>query len=98
MITPPQSTIETQIWPIDRLVFYARNPRKNDAAVDRMCASIREFGFKIPVLARSDREVVDGHLRLKAAHKLGSWPSDTSRIPVIMCDDWTPHQVKAFGL
>ena len=60
-----------QTWPIDRLVFYARNPRKNDAAVDRMCGSIREFGFKIPVLARSDGEVVDGHLRLKAARKLG---------------------------
>ena len=58
-------------WPIDKLVFYARNPRKNDAAVDRMCGSIREFGFKIPVLARSDGEVVDGHLRLKAARKLG---------------------------
>jgi hypothetical protein len=59
-------TLEIQIWPIDRLVLYARNPRKNDAAVERMCASIREFGFKIPVLARSDGEVVDGHLRLKA--------------------------------
>ena len=61
---------QIQTWPIDRLVFYARNPRKNDAAVDRMCSSIREFGFKIPVLARSDGEVVDGHLRLKAARKL----------------------------
>ncbi len=40
-------TPQIQIWPIDRLVFYARNPRKNDAAVDRMCSSIREFGFKI---------------------------------------------------
>ena len=74
--------LEIQIWPIDRLVFYARNPRKNDAAVDRMCSSIREFGFKIPVLARSDGEVVDGHLRLKAARKLGSWPGgDTTRSP-----------------
>lgn len=43
-----------ELWRIDRLVFYARNPRKNDAAVDRMCGSIREFGFKVPVLARSD--------------------------------------------
>ena len=60
-----------QLWPIARLVPYARNPRKNDAAVDRMCASIQEFGFKIPVLARSSGEVVDGHLRLKAAKKLG---------------------------
>jgi len=91
--------VEIQIWPIERLVFYARNPRKNDAAVDRMCSSIREFGFKIPVLARSDGEVVDGHLRLKAARKLGSWPDgDTSAIPVILCDEWTPAQVKAFRL
>ena len=37
-----------EMWPIERLVEYARNPRKNDAAVDRMCSSIREFGFKIP--------------------------------------------------
>ena len=91
--------LELQIWPIDRLVFYARNPRKNDAAVDRMCSSIREFNFKIPVLARSDGEVVDGHLRLKAARKLGSWPGgDINGIPVILCDEWTPQQVKAFRL
>src|SRR6266852_6924656 len=86
-------------WPIDKLVFYARNPRKNDAAVDRMCSSLREFGFKIPVLARSNGEVVDGHLRLKAARKLGSWPGgDTTGIPVILCDGWTDAQVKAFRL
>src|SRR6202795_5260575 len=84
---------QVQIWPIDRLVFYARNPRKNDAAVDRMCSSIREFGFKVPVLARSDGEVVDGHLRLKAARKL-----EIAEVPVILCDEWTPAQVKAFRL
>src|ERR1700674_102626 len=82
-----------EIWPTEKLVFYARNPRKNDAAVDRMVASIKEFGFKIPVLARSDGEVVDGHLRLKAARKLG-----ITEIPVILCDEWTPAQVKAFRL
>ncbi len=60
-----------EMWPIERLVDYARNPRKIDSAVDRMCSSIREFGFKIPRLVRSDGEVVDGHLRLKAARKLG---------------------------
>ena len=91
--------LQIQVWPIDRLVFYARNPRKNDAAVDRMCSSIREFGFKIPVLARRDGEVVDGHLRLKAARNLESWPGgDTTKIPVILCDEWTPQQVKAFRL
>ena len=44
---PKEIPIGIQIWPIDKLVFYARNPRKNDAAVDRMCGSICEFGFKI---------------------------------------------------
>src|SRR5947209_8884258 len=92
MIASPPS-VEVQTWPIDRLVFYARNPRKNDAAVDRMCGSIREFGFKIPVLARSDGEVVDGHLRLKAARKLG-----ITEVPVILCDEWTLTQVRAFRL
>ncbi len=92
-IVPHKTPTEIQIWPIDKLVFYARNPRKNDAAVDRMCGSIREFGFKIPCLVRSDGEVIDGHLRLKAARKLG-----IADIPIILCDEWTPGQVKAFRL
>src|SRR4030081_1632117 len=58
-----------------------------------MVASIQEFGFKIPVLARSDGEVIDGHLRLKAAQKLG-----IVEVPVILCDEWTAAQVKAFRL
>jgi DNA modification methylase len=82
-----------EIWSIQKLVFYAKNPRKNDAAVDRMVASIREYGFKIPVLARSSGEVVDGHLRLKAARKIG-----ITDVPVILCDEWSEAQVKAFRL
>src|ERR1700733_5517947 len=82
-----------EYWPTERLVEYSRNPRKNDSAVDRMCNSIREFGFKIPCLVRSDGEVVDVHLRLKAARKLG-----IAEVPVILCDEWTPAQVKAFRL
>src|SRR6476646_7610604 len=89
----PVSSAPIQLWSIDKLVFYARNPRKNDAAVERMCDSIREFGFKIPVLARSDGEVVDGHLRVKAARKLG-----ITEVPVMLCDEWSPAQVKAFRL
>jgi hypothetical protein len=83
------AALQVQIWPIDRLIFYARNPRKNDSAVDRMCGSIREFGFKIPVLARSNGEVVDAHLRLKAARKLS-----ITEIPVITCDEWSDAQVR----
>ena len=85
--------MEIEIWPIDRLRPYPRNPRKNDAAIDRMCQSIREFGFKIPCLVRGDGEIVDGHLRLKAARKLGM-----TEIPVIRCDEWTDAQVRAFRL
>ncbi|HTS24612.1 MAG TPA: ParB N-terminal domain-containing protein [Bryobacteraceae bacterium] len=58
-----------------------------------MAASIREFGFKVPVLARSNGEVVDGHLRLKSAKKLR-----LEQIPVILCDEWSEAQVKAFRL
>ena len=73
------ATQQIEYWLLSRFVPYARNPRKNDHAVDRMVASIREFGLKIPVLARSSGEVVDGHLRLKAADKLG-----ITEIPVIL--------------
>ena len=85
--------LQIQHIPIDNLIAYARNPRKNDAVVDKMCASIKEFGFRIPVIAKSDGSVVDGHLRLKAAKKLG-----LKLIPVILADDLTPAQIKAFRL
>jgi DNA modification methylase len=87
------ATQQIAYWPVARLVFYVKNPRKNDAVVDRMVASIQQFGFKIPVLARSTGEVVDGHLRLKAAKKMG-----IATVPVILCDEWTEAQVKAFRL
>jgi DNA modification methylase len=85
--------IVVELWPLGRLIPYSRNPRKNDHAIDRMAASISEFGFKIPILARSSGEVVDGHLRLKAAEKLG-----IQEVPVILCDEWADAQVKAFRL
>ena len=91
---PPHSgATRVEYWPIDKLIPYARNPRKNDSAVSQMVASIREFGFKIPCLVRSNGEVVDGHLRLKAARQLA-----ITEVPVILCDEWTPAQVKAFRL
>src|ERR1019366_1922889 len=71
----------------------SRNLRKNDHAVDQMVASIQQFGFKIPILTRSDGVVVDGDLRLKAARKLGM-----TEVPVILCDEWSDAQVKAFRL
>jgi ParB-like chromosome segregation protein Spo0J len=80
-------------WPIDRLIEYGRNPRKNDDQVDRMVGVMREFGFRLPILAKSDGLVVDGHLRLKAARKLG-----LAEIPVVLADGLTDAQIKAFRL
>src|SRR5580704_12504952 len=85
--------LEIQTWSVSKLVAYFRHPRKNDLAIKRMMASINEFGFKIPILARSSGEVVDGDLRLKAATKLGM-----QEVPVILCDEWSEAQVKAFRL
>lgn len=80
-------------YPTRDLVEYERNPRKNDDVVNRMCASIREFGFRIPIVAKSDGTVVDGHLRLKAARKLGM-----ESIPVVLSDNLNEPQTKAFRL
>ena len=68
------------LWPVEKFVCYRRSLRKNHQAVDRMAASSKECGFKIPVLARGDGAVVDGHLRLIAAQKLGM-----DRVRVIRC-------------
>ena len=84
---------ELEHWPLERFVEYIRNPRKNDHAVDRTAAAIYEFGFRVPILAKSDGLVVDGHLRLKAAKKLG-----LETVPVMLVDDMTDAQVKAFRI
>jgi DNA modification methylase len=91
METP--SPLKFELWPIARLHEYARNPRKNDHAVEQMAAAILEFGFRIPCIAQSDGLLVDGHLRLKAARLLG-----LETVPVILADDLTPAQIKAFRL
>ena len=80
-------------WPIEKCIDYARNPRKNDHAVDKVAAAIKEFGFRVPIVAKSDGLVVDGHLRLKAAKKLG-----LTEVPVILADDMSEAQIKAFRL
>jgi len=84
---------QLEYWPVSDLIEYARNPRKNDHAVDKVAAAIREFGFRVPILAKSDKTVVDGHLRLKAAKKLG-----IETVPVMLCDDMTDAQIKAFRI
>ena len=85
--------MKIELWPLTRLTPYCRNLRRNDHAVEKMVASIHTFGFKIPVLALSTGEIVDGHLRLKAAQKAG-----IGEIPVVLCDEWSEEKVKAFRL
>jgi DNA modification methylase len=85
--------LQLEQWPLSRLIAYARNPRKNDHVVDQMVSVIKEFGFRIPIIAKSTGEVVDGHLRLKAAKQL-----NLETVPVLLADDLTPEQIKAFRL
>ena len=85
--------LQIEHWPTEKLIDYARNPRKNDHAIDQMASVITEFGFRIPVVAKSTGELVDGHLRLKAARKMG-----LVTVPVVLADDLTPAQIKAFRL
>jgi ParB-like chromosome segregation protein Spo0J len=65
------SRLQIVYWPVSKLTRYIRNPRKNDAVVDRICGSIREYGFVVPILAKADGTVIDGDLRLKGAIKEG---------------------------
>ena len=88
-----KTELNLENWSIDRLIPYARNPRQNDEAVDQMCGAIKTFGFKIPIVAKSDGTIVDGHLRLKAARRL-----DLKHVPVVLADDLTETQIKAFRI
>lgn len=90
---PEKDKLIVEQWDIDKLIPYARNPRKNDEQVGRMVSAIKEFGFRIPVVAKSDGTIVDGHLRYKAAKKLG-----LKTIPVAIADDLSEAQIKAFRI
>ena len=80
-------------WPIKKVKPYERNPRRNDNAVDAVAASIREFGFRQPIVVDRDGVIIVGHTRLKAAKKLGM-----KEVPVLVADDLTEEQVKAYRL
>lgn len=77
----------TQITP------YENNPRVNDKAVEAVAASIKEFGFKQPIVVDSQGVIVAGHTRYKAALSLGM-----DKVPVLVADDLTDEQVKAYRL
>lgn len=78
---------------LDEIKPYENNPRHNDNAVDAVAASIREFGFKVPLVVDSEGVIVAGHTRYKAAKKLG-----LQTVPCLIADDLTQEQVNAFRL
>ena len=81
------------VLPIAEVRPYEKNPRKNEKAVKYVKESIRQFGFKVPIVIDSNRVVVCGHTRLLAAKSLGM-----TEVPCIMADDLTDDQIKAFRL
>ena len=78
---------------INILKEYENNPRHNEAAVDKVAESIKEFGFKVPIIIDQDNVIIAGHTRIKAARKLG-----LKKVPCIIADDLSPEQIKAFRL
>ena len=78
---------------IDDIKAYDKNPRRNDDAVKYVAASIKEFGFKVPVIIDKDNVIVAGHTRIRAAQELGM-----KTVPCVVADDLTEEQIKAFRL
>lgn len=88
-----QDATRIELLPISEVLPYAKNPRKNNKAVAFVKESIRQFGFKVPIIIDSKREIICGHTRILAAKSLGM-----TEIPCIFADDLTDEQVKAFRL
>jgi len=85
--------IKIEYIPINEIIPYSKNPRKNEKTVDIVAKSIKEFGFKNPIILDKNNEIVAGHTRLKAAIKLG-----LTEVPIIWADDLTESQVKAYRI
>lgn len=85
--------MKVEYVPLSRLMPYARNPRKNDTSVNAVAASIREFGFRNPIIVDGAGTVIAGHTRLKAAKMLGM-----DKVPIVRADDLTEEQANAFRL
>src|SRR5688572_26679123 len=83
--------MKIELRPVNEIIPYPGNPRRNDEAVDAVAASIREFGFRQPVVVDEAGVVLVGHSRLKAALKLGM-----TRVPVHVAAGPTPGQARAY--
>lgn len=85
--------MKVTLRPITEIKPYERNPRLNDDAVDAVVASIKEFGFRQPIVVDSNDVIICGHTRFKAATKLG-----LEKVPVHVAKDLTPDQIKAYRI
>jgi len=85
--------MQIEIRPIDQIKPYPGNPRQNDAAVDAVGASIKEFGFRQPIVVDAEGVIIVGHTRYKAALKLG-----LKQVPVHVATDLTPAQARAYRI
>jgi len=84
---------DIEIRPIDSIRPYEHNPRKNDSAVDAVANSLREFGFRQPIVVDPGGVIIAGHTRYKAAVKLG-----LAKVPVHVATDLSPEQIRAYRL
>ena len=87
------SKLKIEYMNIDKLIPYINNPRINDNAVDKVAASIKEYGFKVPIVIDKNNVIVAGNTRYKASRQLG-----LEEIPCIVADDLTDKQIKAFRI
>lgn len=85
--------MKVEEWPIDKVIPYENNPRKNDEAAIVTANSIKEFGWQQPIVVDENGIVIAGHTRLKAAKKL-----KLDKVPVTVADNLTDEQVKAYRL
>lgn len=92
-MTKPTGHLEVRSVAIGDVVPYIRNPRKNTTAIAKVAASIREFGWRQPIVVDADMTVIAGHTRLEAARSLG-----LSEVPVHVAFGMTDAQVKAYRL
>lgn len=85
--------MKVQEWPIGRVKPYGNNPRKIEAAVEAVSKSIREFGFRVPLVVDRRGVLIAGHVRLEAAKLLG-----LNRVPVHVASELSPKQVRALRI
>lgn len=85
--------LEIRELDINELVEYENNPRENEEAVEPVAQSIKQFGFKNPIVIDQNNVIITGHTRLKAAKQLG-----LKQVPTIKAADLTDEQIKAFRL